>query len=99
MYGLQIQTMQDKYVLLSRKAVEGISIARVAGAFWVEHFPILQYLPAWFPGSSARRMADIYRPFAVATRNELYEKVKQDVVGWIQCPSEAMKHLSWLCCY
>ena len=81
MYGIHIQTMQNRYVLLSQKALEGFSIARVAGRYWVEHFPILRLLPSWFPGSAARRLGNLYKPFCQATRNELYEKIKEDVVS------------------
>ena len=81
MYGTHIQDMGDEYVRLSQKAMEGLSIVRVPGRFWIEHFPLLQYVPSWFPGATARRIGDLYRPVVSATRNELYEKIEQEVVS------------------
>ena len=77
---MRIRDMSDKYIILSQKAVEGTSISRVPGRFWVEFFPILRYIPAWVPGSSARKVGELYKPVVSAMINEPYEKVERDMV-------------------
>ena len=83
MYGIRIRDMHDKYVRLSQKAVEGITLARVSGRFWVEYFLLLRHIPSWLPFSAARKVGDFYRPIVTATRNELYDRIAQDVVSLI----------------
>ena len=39
----------------------GASQAGVPGAFWVDFFPILQYVPSWFPGAGFQRKAALWK--------------------------------------
>ena len=80
MYGIHVQDVHDRYVGLSQEAVEVISITRVPGRYWVEYFPFLRYIPAWVPGSSARKIGDRYKPLAAQARNELYDLIEHDIV-------------------
>ena len=48
-YGMDIDSMDNKYIRLSRDAFEAASLTRVPGAFWVEFIPSLKYLPDWIP--------------------------------------------------
>ena len=81
MYGLRIRDMHDRYVGLSQKAVEGLLIIRVPGRFWIEHLPIMRYIPAWVPGfSAAQKIRDLYKPIVSAARNELYERIEFNIV-------------------
>ena len=43
---MDIADLDDEYVLLAQKAVEGISVATVPGVYWVEHFPFLRHIPS-----------------------------------------------------
>ena len=73
MYGVRIQHKDDKYVKLAEDAVQGLSLSRIAGRFWVEYLPILKYIPPWVPGSSARKLGAKVKPLAQATRNDAYD--------------------------
>lgn len=44
----------------------------VPGRFLVEAFPILRYLPAWFPGAQFKRYASATKREVVAIVNRLY---------------------------
>ena len=72
--------MNDNYVLLSKKVVEGITIARIPGRFLMEYFPILRHVPSWFPGSTARKIGNLYKPMIATARNEPYERVEREIV-------------------
>ena len=80
MYGMRIRDMNDNYVLLSKKVVEGITIARIPGRFLMEYFPILRHVPSWFPGSTARKIGNLYKPMIATARNEPYERVEREIV-------------------
>ena len=92
MYGVRIHDMHDKYVRLSQKATEGLAAARVPGRFWVEHFPLLQHIPPWMPFSAARKSGDFYRPIVSAARNELYDKLAEEVVSPTLLPTRRSVH-------
>ncbi|KAF9260433.1 cytochrome P450 [Marasmius fiardii PR-910] len=55
-YGYQIQDNDDPHVKLAEDAMEGFS-ATYAGSFLVDYFPILRYVPAWFPGAGFKTKA------------------------------------------
>jgi len=86
-YGRKIDDMQDDYVRTATQAIEGINIARVPGAYWVEFMPFLKYLPRWAPGTAFRKLADHYRPFAVWMRDQPFETVKRELKEGKAAPS------------
>ncbi|RXW15357.1 hypothetical protein EST38_g10495 [Candolleomyces aberdarensis] len=76
-YGIQIQAKNDPYLEMSRVGLQSLNSAAVPGAFLVDSFPFLKYIPAWFPGASFKRKAHEWRkvsqgmlklPFAEAKR-------------------------------
>ena len=81
MYGVRIQNKEDRYVKLGDNAVQGLSLTRIPGRFWIEYLPLLKYIPAWVPGSSARKHGARVRPLAQATRNEAFDEVLASMVS------------------
>ena len=69
----------DRYASLSRYATKAAFVITVPGLFWVEYFPWLRHIPAWVPGSTARRFADPYKPHALKVRSTAFEAVKATV--------------------
>ncbi|PPQ95874.1 hypothetical protein CVT26_015566 [Gymnopilus dilepis] len=56
-YGYEVKSNDDPLVHLLEhgfKLAAGIS---VPGKYWVEFFPILRYIPSWFPGAGFKRQA------------------------------------------
>ncbi|ETW76401.1 cytochrome P450 monooxygenase 39 [Heterobasidion irregulare TC 32-1] len=51
-YGLQIADYNDHYVALAEDTNKRGSIAAIPGGMLINAFPILNSLPAWFPGMS-----------------------------------------------
>lgn len=75
-YGIKIQRENDPYVQLAEAAGETIQSAS-PGRFLVDIFPILRYVPQWFPGAGFKRLAAEWRkiqedfhevPFAAAMK-------------------------------
>ncbi|KAF9264353.1 cytochrome P450 [Marasmius fiardii PR-910] len=58
-YGYQTRGSYDSYVKLVDKAIAGLNEAGV-GKYLVDYFPILKYIPAWFPGAGFRTKAELW---------------------------------------
>ena len=56
-YGIAVQESDDPYILNAEAAMNGAAQAGIPGAFWVEYFPILKYVPSWFPGAGFQKTA------------------------------------------
>ncbi|KAL4249644.1 cytochrome P450 monooxygenase [Abortiporus biennis] len=76
-YGIEIDDFSDEYFEIAEKAMEGFSLGRSQGTFWVEYLPFLQYLPAWFPGATFKTMAKEFAPYVSAMKNQPFDNVKQ----------------------
>ncbi|KAF7800178.1 hypothetical protein EIP86_011425 [Pleurotus ostreatoroseus] len=63
------------------------SLRQLPGAFWIEFFPWLKFLPSWVPGRTARRFAGHYSPTAHALRNKPFEEVVENMVRGNAGPS------------
>ena len=55
-YGIDIQESNDLYIQVAEQA-KGVDEAGVPGTYWVDLFPILKYVPSWFPGAGFQKMA------------------------------------------
>jgi len=88
-YGKQIKNMDDEYVLLAQRGVEGIGQACIPGIYWVEYLPFLRYIPSWVPGTTSRKLADKYLPFVLGVRDIPYQEVKNAVDNGTAAPSVA----------
>ncbi|KAF9001512.1 cytochrome P450 [Cyathus striatus] len=56
-YGLKIKSKDDPYINLSETALETLEEMVTPGAFLVETFPLLKYIPEWFPGTRFHQVA------------------------------------------
>ncbi|KAF8911741.1 cytochrome P450 [Mucidula mucida] len=48
-------------VKIAEDAMHGFAVASEPGRWWVDSFPLLKYIPAWFPGASFRQHAKAMR--------------------------------------
>lgn len=62
-YGIEVQEKDDPFVSLIEKANGNFSVATAPGAFLVDVFPVLRYLPEWLPGAGFKQLG---RSFASA---------------------------------
>ena len=56
-YGIDVQESDDPYISLAQIILNGLAEAGIPGAFLVDLFPILKYVPSWFPGAGFQRKA------------------------------------------
>lgn len=56
-YGYQPESEEDKFVNLIEHVMKGIASAARPGVHLVDIFPILDYLPSWFPGTGFKKEA------------------------------------------
>ena len=82
-YGIDVQETDDPYVSLAEDALEGISQAAVLGNFWVDLFPILKYVPSWFPGAGFQKKAAHWRKVNAALSEKPFRYVQEQLVGAI----------------
>ncbi|RXW15360.1 hypothetical protein EST38_g10496 [Candolleomyces aberdarensis] len=89
-YGIPIQDENDPYLEISRVGLQTLTTAIMPGAFLVDLFPLLKYVPAWFPGASFKRKAYEWRkvardmlelPYTAAKKRLESEKATVSVVS------------------
>ncbi|KAI1784946.1 cytochrome P450 98A3 [Ganoderma leucocontextum] len=56
-YGIELREPHDKYYQMVERVVGVAEAIAVPGKFPVEAFPVLRYLPPWFPGADSRNSA------------------------------------------
>ncbi|KAJ6626053.1 cytochrome P450 [Mycena sp. CBHHK59/15] len=78
-YGINIHPSDDPYVTLADQAVHGLMTALVPGRFLVDAFPILKYVPAWFPGATFKRKAQEWSKLAHRMLEEPYAEAKHKI--------------------
>lgn len=77
---MDIRDLDDEYIRMAQMAMEGQSKSHMPGACWVEYFPFLRHIPSWVPGTSSKKLAEKYRPFAEGMVVLPYEQVRSAVV-------------------
>ena len=81
-YGIDVQESDDPHILLTEEAMNGIVQASTSGAFWVDFFPILKYVPSWFPGAGFQKKAAHWRQTNAAMIQRPFDNVKDQLVGF-----------------
>ena len=81
-YGIDVQDSDDPHILLTEEAMKGISEASIPGAFWVDFFPILKYVPSWFPGAGFQKKAAHWSQINASMIQKPFDYVKDQLVGF-----------------
>ena len=56
-YGIAVQESEDPYISIAEELLSGIAEVGISGSFLVDLFPILKYVPSWFPGAGFQKKA------------------------------------------
>lgn len=81
-YGVTVEPdSNNDFVSLIERALRSISDATVPGTFLVDFFPVMKYIPAWFPGASFQRQAREWRKLKDEVVNAPFDHVKRLMVG------------------
>ncbi|KAF8970084.1 CyP450 monooxygenase [Flammula alnicola] len=72
-YGINVQPRNDPYIMTAQEGVHPILEAAMPGAFLVDQFPILKYVPEWMPGAGFKRKARRWRHLQEQMLNKPYD--------------------------
>ena len=79
-YGIAVQKTDDPYISIVEEVMNGIAEAGIPGAFWVDLFPILKYVPSWFPGAGFQRKAARWREAINTMAEKPFRHVQEQLV-------------------
>ena len=96
-YGMKISGLDDPYVLKIQKVMEGVSMASMPGAFWVEFMPFLRHIPSWVPGNRTGKFIAEYKPLVESSRNDPYNWVRKSVVR-VSCNAGSTRGTDYSIC-
>ena len=103
-YGIDIQESNDPYIMAAQEALEAIHEAGVPGAFWVDVFPVLKYVPSWFPGAGFQKKAARWRGVNKSLIENPSRYVKEQLVRdhffekFRNCSNDGSATEEWKCC-
>lgn len=80
-YGRQVKSLDDEFVLLVEKALAGANECATPGANWVEFMPFLRMIPSWLPGGRTQRLIAEYKPAVESMVQSPFEAVKRRLVS------------------
>ena len=80
-YGIDVQESDDPHILLTEESLNGINEASIPGAFWVDFFPILKYVPSWFPGAGFQKKAARWSEINAIMIEKPFRYVEEQLVG------------------
>ncbi|KAF8595468.1 cytochrome P450 [Ceratobasidium sp. AG-I] len=86
-YGYEVTTAEDPLVKVVETAIHGLSQAALPSNFYVNIFPWLEYVPAWFPGAEWKRKAISWRADKDSMLNEPFNYTKHQMASGDASPS------------
>ena len=87
-YGIDVQEFHDPHISLTEESLDGITEALIPGAFLVDFFPIMKYVPSWFPGAGFQKKAAHWRKVNEFMMQKPFDYVKDQLVEFF--PREVM---------
>ena len=79
-YGITVQESDDPYILIAEEVLNGVSEAGIPGAFLVDLFPVLKYVPGWFPGAGFQKKAARWREVNNIMADKPFRHVQEQLV-------------------
>ncbi|KAJ7625703.1 cytochrome P450 [Roridomyces roridus] len=92
-YGIEALPSDDPYVELADEAMRGLAAGNVPGVWLVDIFPILKYLPSWFPGAGFKRKALEWRGWARGMMDVPFAETKRQMELGTAPPSYTVDYL------
>ncbi|CAE6477703.1 unnamed protein product [Rhizoctonia solani] len=86
-YGYKLQGPQDEFYKEAQLAAHHGFLAAVQTNFFVNTFPVMSYIPDWFPGTGWKRTAKEWRLQQEKAKTEPYEWMKAQVNNGTNRPS------------
>ena len=79
-YGIKVQESGDRYISLVEEVITRASEVAIPGAFLVDIFPILKYVPSWFPGAGFQKKAASMRKLNATLLEKPFRYVQEQLV-------------------
>jgi hypothetical protein len=79
-YGITVQESDDPYIAVAEKVLSGVAEAGIPGAFLVDLFPILKYVPSWFPGAGFQKKAARWKEARHLMAEKPFRHVQEQLV-------------------
>jgi hypothetical protein len=89
-YGIPIKQSNDPYINAAEEGLRAIFTALVPGAFLVDTFPWLRWMPEWMPGAGFKTKARKWRKTAETMLNAPFEATKREIVSHLSPPLFSM---------
>ncbi|KAF7368174.1 Cytochrome P450 [Mycena venus] len=86
-YGIKVLPSDDPYIQMVEKAMHDLSNASIPGAFLVDTFPSLKYVPSWFPGTGFKRKAKEWRKVVREVLEKPFHETKRNITMGTAQPS------------
>jgi len=80
-YGIPVNDSNHPFLKLSIKAAHGLAEAGNPGTYLVDVFPMLKYVPSWFPGAGFKRRAAYERNIMERVLREPFEFVQTNMTN------------------
>ena len=79
-YGIEVDEEATDYIKMAEDTLAIFSYVFVPGKFLVETFPILRFVPSWFPGAGWKRKGEVYRANMTRMSDIPHQFVKDQMV-------------------
>ncbi|KAK0189927.1 cytochrome P450 [Armillaria mellea] len=93
-YGINVKRDDDPYIRNAETTMQAMAVCMNAGSFLVDVFPILRFIPDWFPGAVFKRRAKEWHKVVTDMPVMPMAFVKQSIEDGTARPSVAFKQLS-----
>ncbi|KAF8886810.1 cytochrome P450 [Infundibulicybe gibba] len=78
-YGHDVSTMNDEFVLVAEGVGKRATTAMLPGAWLVSTFPVLRHIPPWFPGAKFHQEAGEVRELTYQMQNAGFDFVRKNM--------------------
>ncbi|PVG03919.1 cytochrome P450, partial [Serendipita vermifera] len=82
-YDYDMKPENDPFVELAEKSADNFSQSAAPGAWLVDIFPWMRYIPDWFPGANFKRLAKEWRAINNVMLSKPYNEVKAQMAAGI----------------
>ncbi|KAF8908532.1 cytochrome P450 [Gymnopilus junonius] len=93
MYGYEVESFEDPCIVAAEESIASGGDLLLPGKSWINTFPILGYVPPWFPGATTRRIAKKAREINRRVQDIPFEFVEKNVAEGTEIPSFVSRFL------
>jgi len=80
-YGLNIKSKGDRYIVQAERAMEAMASSATGSRYMIDYFPVLRFLPSWFPGLHFKKDGAAWKPYVDAMPRDCLDFSENAVVS------------------